>query len=644
MYENFGAAIDHKNKTVQFRLFFPDHRLDPSQYYLEYSLPDNGGINKANLPEIDLIKVIGDFQHSMIPPSQDWDEHAAPILTPAPYLEKGYLYLSEVLKLSHDGFYQFKYAITFKNQEKRYCNDPCTKYHSFSIDGNTIADGDKSGFVIGGASILATGLPKEVSPLQGLRLPLSQLIIYELFIDDFTAEYRGNRAPLDCIIAKIAYLKDLGINAVEFMPVNGCPCGEFSWGYNPAYHFAVTNRYANDNAKALEKLSLFKKVISTLHENGIQVILDLVLNHASKAFPYFELYEDPVMSPFVSVKEEWDSMDLDFYNNCTNEFVIDLCKYWLSEFKIDGLRLDYAKGYDFPLDSDHGLRKIIAALNDYIKANHSLNNTSIIIEYLDGYQCINTTNIINASGCWLDDYMWTVFRCLDKANKADKQIIRIINSAKDFAPGKSPVIYLGNHDHTSTVRKTDENNNFARHDWWRTQPYIILLMTSAGAPLLYNGQEWGENYWLPESKAEEEYAGIIRVTARPLHWRYSMDAKGSSLINIYRQLIAIRKEHPACQSTNFFPEDYSNRFTKEGYGFDYEAQVVIYHKWDDSSGEKLIIAVNFSDAEQTVNIPLSHSGDWLDLLSGKVYTAAPSCRLDNMTIPSSWGYIFTDRY
>ena len=150
MYERFGAAVtDH---AVEFRLFFPDKTRDPSQYV-------NGG-----LPKIEKIQVTGDFQSRL--GQQDWDYLAAPSLTKNGH-SKGWLYTYKVNNLP-DGFYQYKYFLTYENGTTRWCGDPCTKY---------VATRDENaGFVIGGNDV-------SVTPLTN-RLPFSDLIIYELMIDD----------------------------------------------------------------------------------------------------------------------------------------------------------------------------------------------------------------------------------------------------------------------------------------------------------------------------------------------------------------------------------------------------------------------------------------------------------------------------
>ena len=117
-------------------------------------------------------------------------------------------------------------------------------------------------------------------------------------LDDFTAEYRDGRAPLDAVLDKLNDLQDLGINAIEFMPWTSWPEGEFSWGYDPVSFFSVEYNYYNDSTQPLEKLYRLKALINELHKRNIHVIMDGVFNHANagidpnKGFAYFWLYQD----------------------------------------------------------------------------------------------------------------------------------------------------------------------------------------------------------------------------------------------------------------------------------------------------------------------------------------------------------------
>src|SRR5207237_336374 len=86
-------------------------------------------------------------------------------------------------------------------------------------------------------------------PANAARIPFKDLVIYELMIDDFTAEFADGRAPLDALRDKIPYLADLGVNAIEFMPWTAWPSEDFGWGYNPFQYFSVSSRYTHDESQ-----------------------------------------------------------------------------------------------------------------------------------------------------------------------------------------------------------------------------------------------------------------------------------------------------------------------------------------------------------------------------------------------------------
>ena len=126
--------------------------------------------------------------------------------------------------------------------------------------------------------------------------------------------------------------------------------------------------------------------------------------------------------------------------------------------------------------------------------------------------------------------------------------------------------------------------------------------------MLHNGQEFGEDDWLPGS-------GNGRVVPRALHWNYCQDSVGKSLCYLYQKLIQIRNAHPALRSPNFFPT--VNH--PDGYGAFPDKDVVIYHRFGYSQSgqlERFIIVVNYSDFDQRIDIPFSANGMWDDLLNG----------------------------
>jgi 1,4-alpha-glucan branching enzyme len=171
-----------------------------------------------------------------------------------------------------------------------------------------------------------------------------KLVVYELLIRDFDA----NRNFQD-VINRIQYFRDLGINAIELMPVMEFE-GNESWGYNTAFHMALDKFYGTP-----EK---FKELVDVCHQNGIAVILDLAFNHAFGRNPMIRMWMsdadgDGWGSPstenpyFNTVAKHSYSVGEDFNHasTLTKTYVKQTIKQWITEFKIDGFRWDLTKGF-----------------------------------------------------------------------------------------------------------------------------------------------------------------------------------------------------------------------------------------------------------------------------------------------------------
>jgi pullulanase len=627
MYDKFGPKVEENNVT--FQLFFPDRARDPLQY------------GRGGLPRIKKIQVAGTFQLQL--GQTNWDNINAPELAKTEH-PKGWLYVfSTTLP---DDVYEYKFFVTFDDNVTRWCNDPCTKYGSRS--GGT----ENSGFVVGGS------LVGDVRPIER-RISPSDLVIYELQIDDFVAKLpltpnsdATRKAPLDLVAERVSYLKELGINAVEFMPWTASIGQGFSWGYNPFLFFAVEDRFTNANssdpAERLNKLVRLKNTIEALHAEGIQVIMDGVFNHAEEGaegvgFPYYWLYRYPEESPYIGrFTGAGFFKELDYQNQCTQEFIFDVCKYWLDRFQIDGIRFDYTLGFFIRGGIDPGITKLISGLKGYLHGTDRA-NISLMLEHLpdDRYQAIDDTNRIGATGSWFDKFMFEAWG-FGNGNTIGTSIMRPMDTQRDFAPGSGPVVYIENHDHSTIVNKVGGSRTGAdvrSNNWFKSQPYAIALLTLSGAILIHNGQEFGDEYYIPEE-------GNDRVISRPVNWERLDDSIGRSLTSTYKKLIEIRNNHPALRSPNFYPRNYDEgytRFNPEGYGVDVERKIVIYHRWGndrDGNLERFIVVLNFSASTQTVDIPFPINGTWTDLLNSDSTFSVSSFRLFNQTIDSNWGRIF----
>ncbi|MCH3885032.1 alpha-amylase family glycosyl hydrolase [Tenacibaculum aquimarinum] len=171
----------------------------------------------------------------------------------------------------------------------------------------------------------------------------TDLVIYELLIRDFDELH-----SYDAVKARLDYLEELGINAIELMPVMEFD-GNESWGYNPSFHMALDKYYGNTTS--------FKQFIDECHTRGIAVIIDVAFNHASGQNPYYRMYntdnggyggQASSDSPFFNpVARHSYSVFNDFNHSkqAVRDYVNRVSQYWIDEYKIDGFRWDLTKGF-----------------------------------------------------------------------------------------------------------------------------------------------------------------------------------------------------------------------------------------------------------------------------------------------------------
>lgn len=614
MYEKFGAVVT--GNRVEFKLFLPDNTVDSTQY----QTPDDNQSSTYGQPRIQSIQVRGDFQSKL--GGTDWELATAPLMQREAH-PNGWLYRCSINQDLPEGYYQYKYFVEFENDTHRWCSDPCSKYGGSD-------EHENAAFVIGG--------PKTtVNPI-GKRLPAKDLILYEVMLDDFTQEFRGQQAPVDAFHSKLDYLQQLGVNAIEFMPLTAWPGGEFSWGYNPVHFFSVEYRYINDPLAPADKLFRLKMLFNELHSRGLHIILDGVFNHVDagsspdRGFPYKWLYQDPNDSPFIGTYSRGGFFDnFDYDNTCVQQFIRDICVYWLDTFQVDGFRFDYTLGFYVEGDQEKGITRLVSDLKDYATETQK-GNIALFLEHLtdNRYEAIDVTNRIGATGCWFDPFMFQMMDYARNGNIDRENMLRVLNSNHQFDVGKGPVTYIENHDHSTLA------NVVGRARWYKTQPAAIALLTSPGAVMIHNGQEFGDDHWLPDS-------GNGRVVPRPLRWKQygpdSGDSASQALIALYQRLTEIRRGHPALRSPNVFPYPDNH---PDGYGAFPETDVVIYHRWGQGANgqlERFIIVVNFSDYDQWVTIPFSANGRWEDVLNGH-FVMVSDQRLYNQRINSNWARIY----
>ncbi len=239
----------------------------------------------------------------------------------------------------------------------------------------------------------------------------NSLAVYELLIRDFTTE-----RSIDAVTAKLDYLEELGINAIELMPIQEFD-GNDSWGYNPCFYFAPDKAYGTEEA--------YKRFIDACHQRGIAVILDVVFNHSTGQFPWAKMWWNSSANktasdnPFFNVDapHNW-SVYHDFNHTYpkTRSFFKEVLQFWLKEYKVDGFRFDLTKGLvQNPGNYDAGgySAERIGILKDYANAIREVTPDAYIIfeHFVDQSEETELYNSVGAL-CWnnaqLEGYMESV--------------------------------------------------------------------------------------------------------------------------------------------------------------------------------------------------------------------------------------------
>lgn len=371
--------------------------------------------------------------------------------------------------------------------------------------------------------------------------------------------------------------------------------------------------------------------------------MDGVFNHVSFAFPYADFYRQHSHCPFTGqFGGQFPGLqDLDFNNACTQEFVRDVCLYFIDRFRIDGIRFDNTTNFNVPNDVK-GLPALLRDIAAYA-ADEDGPNFSLTLEHL-AMDAAEVTRGTEAHSYWDNELYARTFEFL-WSGRVDRRLLQALDHARFLGfPEEVPTQYLSNHDHSHVTWQAGARDNAGLDRWFKTQPYVMALFTGTSVPMVQNGQEFGEEHRLPE----DDHGTGRRVVPRPLRWKFASDSVGSTLVQLYGCLARARRDHPGLRSNDIWPSpwaDWQTRFNPEGAGIDESKQVIIFHRWGRASEgvmENFVIVLNFSDQPQPVSVPFPLNGIWIDLLSdfnGSWKPLVTNHRLD-FTVSSNWGHVF----
>lgn len=242
--------------------------------------------------------------------------------------------------------YRFQYAIERADGVRKQISDlysekvlhPDDQYEPKKVDPSLIDYPTGKG-ADGYVTVIQPGKPEfqwSDATLNFKRPNKNNLVIYEVWIYDYTT-----KRSLAGLMDRLDYIQNLGVNAIELMPI--CEFdGNYNWGYSPNHYFAPDRAYGSE--------TMYKEFIDECHKRGIAVILDMVFNHATGLNPMNKLYPygtDLANNPWFNVNAPHSDNVYEDWNHGfapAHEMFIRALKYWLTEYKVDGFRLDLSHG------------------------------------------------------------------------------------------------------------------------------------------------------------------------------------------------------------------------------------------------------------------------------------------------------------
>jgi len=465
---------------------------------------------------------------------------------------------------------------------------------------------------------------------------LSEMIIYELHVGTFT-----QAGTFAAIIPQLNQLKELGINAIEIMPVAQFP-GERNWGYDGVYPYAVQNSYGGPEG--------FKKLINACHKQGISVILDVVFNHLGPEGNYLSQFAPYFTSKYGSIWGTPLNFD-DEYSDEVRNYFIENALYWFRDYHIDALRLDAIQAI-FEVSARPFLQELADATCDisqqlgrqlYLIAESDLNDVRVLRSKelggfgLDAQWCDDFHHALHALLTGENDRYYQDFGKCEHLEKAFKESFvysgqyapdrkrKHGNSAQD-QPAHQFVVFSQTHDQIGNRILGDRLSKIVDFEGLKLAAGTVLI--SPYIPFLFMGEEYGESapflYFVSHSdenlieairkhKQQEfqifEGRGEFQDPQSPesfqkckLNWEKPREGKHKILWEWHQHLIQLRRTIPALKKLDKTSLEVSS----------IEAEKILFlRRWTDDSQIFCILNFNKQQVDFTAALP---QGNWKKIL------------------------------
>ncbi len=466
----------------------------------------------------------------------------------------------------------------------------------------------------------------------------NDLILYELHVGTFTHEGTFRSA-----IEKLDLLAEIGINAIEIMPVAQFP-GERNWGYDGVYPYAVQNSYGGPAG--------LKQLVDACHSKGIAVFLDVVYNHQGPEGNYFEQFAPYFTDHYKTAWGKAINYDGD-WSDGVREFYSNNALYWMEQFHIDGLRFDAVHAI-----YDYGAVHFWELVHSKIKELEIKNERPY---YTIAESDLNAPRVIEPTGRngfgftaqWLDDFHHAAYVLLDPAGKdrycdfgkmqqlAKAYTEGYVHSGEYVSfrkrkygrssagiPGDKFVAFINNHDQSGN--RIDGARLCSLVDLEFSKIATAMLLLSPYVPMLFMGEEYGDDspffYFISHSDqaliqaVQEGRRKEFKAFVQPgddfpdpqspdifhrskLDWEKRNKGHHKVLLNWHKELIALRKEHPALRNLN---KDCLRAEALQEDG-------LVLHRSDEQCKKELAILFNISGKQLDYFLP-GNNGSWKKII------------------------------
>ena len=447
------------------------------------------------------------------------------------------------------------------------------------------------------------------------------MVIYELHIGTFAKTFAG-------AVQKLDYLKGLGVNAVEVLPITQNPLfadhtpADHDWGYDPVQLFAIKSRYGTPED--------FKEFVKQCHQRQMAVIVDVVYNHLVgnnllHAFGGFTTPQIPAGIFFYGGDRANTGFGPrpDFGRPQVRQYLIDNALLLLREYSVDGLRFDDTidmRTFGQPRTAIAEGAELLREINSaYRNTDPKQPGKISIAEDLQssGDVTLQTGPTgLEFNSQWDDRMVNTMRRVVTEVDDSRRDLGDVKGAIEKKTAGDvfSRVIYTENHDQVghppgqsrlpTMIDVSDHESVFAKK---RSTLAAAIMLTSPGIPMIFQGQE------MLETRA----FGFNRPT--PMDFTRADDPKFKGIVQMYRDLIALRRNLAGKtkgltgQNLSIFHVDNGNK-------------TLAYHRWENGGpGDDVVVVANFSNVPmQHLSVGFPRQGQWHVLFNSGASVYDPS--------------------